>query len=82
LNTFGGGAIHFCGKGDHYAPALAEMDNLYAINLSQPEYNDMETIYANTVDQGIKIIGLNCSAGEESLAQGRNLRGQVHCREN
>ena len=79
LNTFGGGAIHFCGRGEHYAPALAEMDQLYAINLSQPEYNDMETIYTHIVDNGIKVIGLGRSAGEASIAGGRDLRGQVHC---
>jgi hypothetical protein len=82
LNHFGGGAIHFCGKGDHYAPALAEMDNLYAINMSQPEYNNMETIYASIVDRGIKIVGLNRGAGEQAIEQGRALRGQVHCRVN
>lgn len=81
LDEFGGGAIHFCGKGDHYVPSLAEMRNLYAINLSQPEYNDMETIYRNTVDKGIKIIGLERGAGEAALARGRNLRGQVHVRD-
>ena len=56
------------------------MANLYAVNLSQPEYNDMETIFANLADRGIKIIGLDRRAGEEAIAQGRNLNGQVHCR--
>jgi uroporphyrinogen-III decarboxylase len=79
LDTFGGGAIHFCGKGDHYMPALAQMRNLYAINLSQPEYNDMEQIYSHIVDNGIKIIGLQRDAGEDALARGRDLHGQVHC---
>jgi len=79
LDTFGGGAIHFCGKGDHYAPALAQMHNLYAINLSQPEYNDMETIYTHIVDNAIKIVGLQREAGEAALARGRDLHGQVHC---
>ena len=79
LDTFGGGAIHFCGRGEHYAPALADMDHLYAINLSQPEYNNMETIYTHIVDNGIKVIGLNRNAGEASIAAGRDLRGQVHC---
>lgn len=77
LDEFGGGAIHFCGKGDHYAPSLAEMRGLYAVNLSQPEYNDMEAIYQNTVDKGIKIIGLRYEAAREALERGRNLHGQV-----
>jgi hypothetical protein len=78
LKEFGGGAIHFCGKGDHYAPMLAEMEGLYAVNLSQPEYNDMERIYANTVDRGISIIGLRQDAAEQAVARGRDLRGRVH----
>jgi hypothetical protein len=79
LDEFGGGAIHFCGKGDHYAPALAQMSGLYAINLSQPECNHMDTIYDSIVDNGIKIIGLARAAGEQAIAQGRDLKGQVHC---
>jgi hypothetical protein len=50
------------------------MAGLTAINLSQPECNDMEVIFRNTVDKGIKLIGLPASA-----LQGlrRPLRGQV-----
>jgi hypothetical protein len=79
LDVFGGGAIHYCGKGDHYTPALAEMHNLYAIHMSQPEYNDMEAIYTHIADNGIKIVGLRRDAGEAALARGRDLHGQVHC---
>jgi hypothetical protein len=78
LNEFGGGAIHFCGKGDHYLASMSEMERLYAINMSQPEYNEMEVIYANTVDKGINIIGLNHDAAKEAVAAGRDLRGRVH----
>ena len=82
LNEFGGGAIHYCGKGDHYAPILAQMDNLYAINLSQPEYNDMDIIFDNIVDNGIKVIGLRRDAGDKAITRGRDLHGQVHCAQN
>lgn len=80
LNELGGGAVHFCGKGDHFISSLSEMDNLYAVNLSQPEYNNMETILSNTVDKGIKIIGLTREAGEELVKTDRQLAGSVHCR--
>ena len=53
---FGGGAMHFCGRGDHYIEALSEVPRLTGVNLAQPEYNDMETIYKHTVDKGIKIL--------------------------
>lgn len=78
LDEFGGGAIHFCGRGDHYAHVLATMRGLYAINLSQPEYNDMETIYANTIDRGIAILGLDYATARAAIDSGRDLHGLVH----
>jgi hypothetical protein len=79
LDAFGGGAIHFCGKGSHYIHRFPGMRGVYAINMSQPEYNDMETIFRHTVDRGIKILGLARDAAEEALRQGRDLHGNVHC---
>lgn len=64
LERFDGGAIHFCGRGDHYIGEMSKIPNLYAINLSQPHYNDMEIIYKNTVDKGIKILALNAETAE------------------
>jgi hypothetical protein len=78
LNEFGGGAIHFCGKGDHYIERLSQMDKVYAINMSQPEYNDMETMYEHTVDKGINVLGLHPKVALASVAKGRDLRGRVH----
>ncbi len=56
LEHFDGGIVHFCGRGDHYIPVLCSVDKLYGINMSQPEYNDMEIIYRNTVDRGIPLL--------------------------
>ncbi len=81
LRTFGGGAIHFCGRGDHYIRSMCDMEGMHAIAMSQPEYNNMERIYAATVDRGIKLIGLRRSEAERALAAGRDLHGQVHCTE-
>jgi hypothetical protein len=78
LKEFGGGTIHFCGRGDHYIESMSEIKGLYAINMSQPEYNNMEKIYRNTIDKNIRIIGFNGNAAEEA-AKARNLRGRVHC---
>ena len=74
FDEFGGGAIHFCGRGDHFIEAMSEMDGLYGVALSQPEYNNMETIYRHTVDKKIKLLGL---AAEAVQSAGRPLRGQV-----
>jgi hypothetical protein len=79
LDEFGGGAIHFCGKGDHYIAAMSQLRGLHAVQLSQPELNDMEHVYRHTVDKGIKLLGLKREAAEAALAAGRDLHGQVHC---
>ena len=44
LEFFGGGVMHYCGKGDHFVPILAKEKALTAINLSQPHLNDMDII--------------------------------------
>ncbi len=79
LDEFGGGAIHFCGAGDHFMPQMSQLRGLHAVQISQPELNDMEKIYCHTVDKGIKLLGLKREAAEAALARGRDLRGQVHC---
>lgn len=78
LNEFGGGAIHFCGKGDHFISLLGEMQNLHAVQLSQPHLNDMSKVYQHAVDRGIKLIGLDFSAVEQAIQAGIDLKGQVH----
>jgi len=81
LDEFGGGAIHFCGKGDHFIGLLGEMHALQAIQLSQPHLNDMPKVYQHTVDRGIKLIGLDYSAVEQAVQSGIDLKGQVHALE-
>ncbi|MBQ4628306.1 MAG: hypothetical protein IJB44_04435 [Clostridia bacterium] len=71
LDYYGGGIVHFCGRGDHYIEILSKLNGLYGINMSQPECNDMEKIYKNTVDKGIKILCFNHSrANEDKCRQG------------
>ena len=79
LNEFGGGGIHFCGKGDHFIENLSKMNGLSIVQLGQPECNDMEIIYKNTIDKGISLIGLTKSAVDEAVTLNRNLKGMVQC---
>jgi hypothetical protein len=37
--------------------------------MSQPEYNDMEIIYKNTVDRGIKLLAFNKKTAEAHLSR-------------
>lgn len=67
LKRFDGGAIHFCGRGDHYVEMLSNLEKLYGINMSQPHLNDMEKIYQNTVDKGIKILAFNDEWADKTI---------------
>jgi hypothetical protein len=78
IDAFGGG-IHFCGKGDHYIGHVSGIRGISTFNMSQPECNNMETIYQNTIDKGIVIIGLPSAEVKRAVESGRNLRGRVHC---
>ena len=42
-----------------YIKSASEMSGLHAVNLTQPVFNNMEIIYRNTVDKGIKLINLD-----------------------
>lgn len=79
LEHFGGGVMHFCGRGDHWLDLLARSPHLTGINMSQPHYNDMEKIYRHTIDLGIPLLSFNRATAEAALAAGRTLRGRVHC---
>ena len=70
LKRFGGGAVHFCGRGDHYIETLTSLPGLTGINLSQPHLNDMERIYRNTVDRGIKILGFSREWAQKDKSRG------------
>ena len=75
FDEFDGGAIHFCGRGDHFIEAMSEMKGLTGINLSQPELNDMEHVYRHTVDKGIKLLGFSEAAAHDA---NRPMHGQAH----
>jgi len=78
LDAFGGGGMHFCGRGDHYIAHATSLRGLSAINLSQPHLNDMEEIYRQTVDKGIQLVGFSREYAECALNAGRPLHGNVH----
>ena len=69
LKHFKGGVVHFCGRGDHYMETLCSIPDLTGVNMSQPEYNDMETIYRNTVDKGIPLLAFSRERAEADLGR-------------
>lgn len=64
LQHFGGGIVHFCGRGDHFISNLAKVRGLNAVEMSQPHLNDMQIIFSATIDQGINLF---CPRGDYPL---------------
>jgi len=56
LTHFRGGAIHFCGRGEHFIELLSTTPYLYAVDQSQPQLNNMDLILSNTIDKGINLF--------------------------
>lgn len=56
LAELGGGAVHFCGTGDHFVSLLAKTPLLSSVDMSQPHLNDMEKILSALPDQGINLF--------------------------
>ena len=77
LEHFGGGMMHFCGRGDHYIADLCSQPMLTGVNMSQPHLNDMETIYQNTVDRGIPLLGFPADRAYADVSRGFHHRMQV-----
>ena len=75
FDAFGGGAIHFCGRCEHFLEPMSHCRGLTAINMGQPYMNDPETICRHSVDKGIQIVGL---FGELPRSGGGTLRGLAH----
>lgn len=78
LNEFNGGSIHFCGTGTHFIEDFSKLDKMGGIQLSQPDYNDMNVIFDHTVDKNIKLLGLRQDGVEAAMKNNRPLKGQVH----
>jgi hypothetical protein len=79
LEELGGGAIHFCGRGDHLIGRMAQLPGLYAINTTQPGLNNVEVLLRSTVDRGINLIGFDRDLAVQAVQQRRPLKGRVHC---
>lgn len=72
-----GGVVHSCGKVDHFTPLLCGLAGYHGFHLSQPEYNDMETVYRSTIDRGVKVLSLRNQTAQQALDAGRDLRRSV-----
>ena len=71
LTHFGGGIVHFCGRGDHFVERLAYIPGVNGVDLSQPHLNDMDRVFAALPDRGINLY---------TAQGGYSLEGHNGCR--
>lgn len=57
LDAFGG-CIHYCGCGDQFIESMSRSRNLYGINISQPELNDMERFWRAVTTNKLVVLGM------------------------
>jgi hypothetical protein len=73
LDAFGG-CVHFCGRGDHFVPSLATSRNLYGVNSSQPDWNDMALLWRVTREHRLVLLDLQEEYAPAGANQGVTLR--------
>jgi hypothetical protein len=73
LDIFGG-CIHFCGRGDQFAPVMIKSRHLYGLNITQPELNDMHRIWDLCQQERIVLLDLNEDYLPHNVTTGVNVR--------
>lgn len=56
LTAFGGGWIHYCGKGHQILPHILETPGVYGVNFGNPEMQDLDALYDTASRRGIGVI--------------------------
>jgi len=72
-----GGAVPFCGRGDHYIDRLAELPGLRAVNMSQPHLNDLDKIFSQTIGRSLPPLGFDHRRAQALVGPALR-RGLVH----
>lgn len=57
LDEFGG-CIHYCGKGDGFIASMCRSRNLFGVNTSQPELNDVTLLVQSARANRVVLLGL------------------------
>lgn len=56
LRECGGGGIHSCGNCDHLAAAILAQPSIQALDLGQPEMNDVDALYRQAAARRIPLV--------------------------
>lgn len=77
LDYYGGGMLHYCGKGDHFVGIVAANTNVSGINLSQPHLNDMCKVFEAAFSNGKKLLDLAKPTCDEYAKQSDAVCGMI-----
>lgn len=80
LEYYGGGMLHYCGKGDHFVGLATECEALTSVNLSQPHLNNMDKVYEATVLKGKKLLDLTPATCAEYANRKDAEKGIIFCK--
>lgn len=67
FSPFNGGFIHFCGKHDYFLESLLDLEEVYAINLGNPEMYDFNKIMKKILEHNKCYFGLWPKYKDEKL---------------
>ena len=79
LEHFGGGMMHYCGKGDQFVGLVTENTIVSGVHLSQPHLNDMNKVFGATVDKGVRLLALAPETAQEYAKKPHALKGMIYC---
>lgn len=69
LKPFGGGWLHFCGRGDHLLDMFLNIEEVKGINLGNPEMYNLEEVLAKVREKGKFYFGNWPRGKEETLEE-------------
>jgi hypothetical protein len=69
LHELGGGGIHSCGRMSHLLDEFVALPSIRAIDIGQPELNDLHSIYRTVSEKRIPLIRVK--ATEKQLVSGQ-----------
>lgn len=69
LDVFGG-CVHFCGSGKPFLDDMATSEHLYALNMSQPDWNDMDAFWALCQEHRVVVLEMDEAWVPEGMRTG------------
>ncbi len=66
LAEFGGGWIHYCGKGHQILPHILDTPGVYGVNFGNPDMQDLDALYDEASKRGISIISWSAPLTDEN----------------